>query len=157
MSAELLEDVTKANELADDRESCLYVLTWTALCYTKHTIKDRTLNDLLRGFYYAYKAGDLVTGGCLKRVSLLFREIPERVRFDGRPHLDNLISDLTRALAVRYEPLLSPSYMELTRFEIFMDHRNTRMDSLKRRGWLVEIFKRHLDAGPWPTLDEAVK
>ncbi|KAF8234088.1 hypothetical protein L208DRAFT_1394550, partial [Tricholoma matsutake] len=38
MSAALLQDNDKCNELEDDRESCLHVLTWTALRFTKHTI-----------------------------------------------------------------------------------------------------------------------
>ncbi|KIM72265.1 hypothetical protein PILCRDRAFT_82020, partial [Piloderma croceum F 1598] len=37
MSAALLQDNEKCNELEDDRESCLHVLTWTALRFTKHT------------------------------------------------------------------------------------------------------------------------
>jgi len=38
MSAALLQDNDKCNELEDDRESCLHVLTWMALHFTNHTI-----------------------------------------------------------------------------------------------------------------------
>jgi hypothetical protein len=37
MSATLLQDNDKYNELEDDRESCLHVLTWTPLRFTNHT------------------------------------------------------------------------------------------------------------------------
>jgi hypothetical protein len=101
MSAELLHGNAKVNELADDRESCLYVLTWTALCYTKHAIKNDTLDGLLMPFNEAYKVRDFVRGGGLKQGSLLCHNIPQRVRFDGGLHLDKLIADLTSVIAAR--------------------------------------------------------
>ena len=159
MSAGLLrDDDAGVNELADDRESCLYVLTWTALRYTKHTIKNDTLIELLRPFNEVSKVRDFVKGGKFKLVSFLHRDIPVQVRFDGGPHLDKLIADLTSVIAARYEALPSPLYTEASRIEILLKNlRNAAMDSLKRRGWLVETFKRHLDAGSWQSLDEVVK
>ena len=166
MSAALLQNNKKCNELEDDRESCLHVLTWTALRYTNHTISQGDLKGLLRPFDEAYEENDSVKGGKLKKGSLLERDIPERVKFDGRPHLDELIAELTETFAVRYEK--KPSEKRIREFERSRDsgasvvndivfiHRE-RMDSLKRPGWLVETFKRHLDPGSWPTSDSAVE
>ena len=108
MSAAVLRSNTKINELADDRESCLHVLIWTALCFTKHTIKKGSLKGLLQPFNGAYEDGDL-SAGELKISSLLQKKIPLWVKFDDRPHLDTLIAELTYAIAVRYEPPPSQS------------------------------------------------
>jgi hypothetical protein len=157
MSVELLQDNTKVNELADDRESCFYVLTWTALCFTKHTIKKGSLKSLLSPFNESYEDGDIVAGGRLKMLSLIQKDIEKSVEFDDRPHLDKLIAELTKMFAVRYEPLPSASDMEPMVFESIMKNRNTRMETLKRRDWLVETFRRHLNPDSWPTSDIAVK
>jgi hypothetical protein len=155
MSVELLQDNTKVNELADDRESCIYVLTWTALRFTKHTIKKGSLKSLLSPFDEKYEDGDVVAGGRLKRDSLIQKEIEKSVEFDGRPQLDKLLFEITKMFAVRYEPLPSASDMETSVFESLMKHGNTRMETLNERDWLVKTLRRHLDAGSWPTSDVA--
>jgi hypothetical protein len=156
MSAALLQDNKKCNELEDDRESCLHVLTWRALCFTNHTIINGELRELLWHFDEVYE-DDGVKGGSLKIGFLLSGKISQRVKFDGRPHLDELIANLTRMFAVRYEWLPSASDMEPMLFEGIINFRNTRMETLKKRDWLVETFRRHLDSGSWPTSDSAVK
>ena len=157
MSAALLQNNEKCNELEDDRESCLHVLTWTALCFTNHTILNGELSELLRPFNEMYEVEHGFKGGDLKMGMLVFGHILERVKFDGRPHLDKLIADLTKMFAIRYERLPSASDMEPALYESLMNHRNTRMETLKKRDWLVKTFRRHLNAGSWPTSDEAVK
>jgi hypothetical protein len=149
MSAALLQDNKKCNEIEDDRESCFHVLTWMALCFTNHTIVNGELREFLRPFNEVYEVGDGVKGGDLKKVFLLCGDIPERVKFDGRPHLDELIANLTRMFTVRY--------VEPTFFEDDLNIINTRMETLKKRDWLVETFRRHIDSGSWPTSDSAVK
>src|ERR1700727_3821148 len=103
MSAALLQDNDKCNELEDDRESCLHVLTWTALRFTNHTISGGGTSRFLRAFDEEYEDEDGVKGGDLKKGFLLGREIPRVVKFDRRPHLDKLIDELTETFAVRYE------------------------------------------------------
>ena len=149
MSVALLQDPTRGNELADDRESCLYVLIWMALCYTTHTITLRNLDAFLRPFSEVDEDDNGAMGGDLKMCSLLFGNIPRWVKFDDRPHLDALIAELTKMFAVRYlQPIINiPS--EVARFEEINNN-------MKRDGWLVETFRRHLNAGPWPTSDGAV-
>ncbi|KAF8224713.1 hypothetical protein L208DRAFT_1409789, partial [Tricholoma matsutake] len=71
MSAALLQDNDKCNELEDDRESCLHVLTWTALHFTKHTISGGGSNRFLRAFDEEYETADGVKGGDLKKSFLL--------------------------------------------------------------------------------------
>jgi hypothetical protein len=103
MSAALLRNNKKCNELEDDRESCLHVLTWTALRFTKHTCSEGDSSMFLRAFDEEYKDGEGVKGGDLKRGFLATREIPRVVKFDRLPHLDKLIEELTETFAVRYE------------------------------------------------------
>jgi hypothetical protein len=95
-----------------------------ALCFTNH---DGDLKELLRPFDEAYEARNGVKGGKLKRGSLRDRDIPEQVKFKNRPHLDDLINDLTETFAVRYEPL--PSNKKPALFENYMSDRKTRMDN----------------------------
>ena len=155
MSAAVLRDKTKINELADDRESCLHVLTWTALCFTKHTIKKGSLKGLLQPFNEAYEDEDL-SAGELKISSLLQKKIPLWVKFDDRPHLDALIAELTYAIAVRYEAPPSQSRIKPAIYEDIMNYRTAQMISLGERDWLVKVFKRHLEADLWPDKDKAV-
>ena len=103
MSAALLRNNKKYNELEDDRESCLHVLTWTALRFTKHTCSEGDSSMFLRAFDEEYEDQEGVKGGDLKRGFLATREIPRVVKFDRRPQLDALIEELTETFAVRYE------------------------------------------------------
>src|SRR5882724_1252713 len=112
MSAALLQDNEKCNELEDDRESCLHVLTWTALRFTKHTISKGRSSDILRAFDEEYETEDGVKGGALKQGFLIARKIPRVVKFDRRAQLDALIEELTEAFAVRYEKPPSAYHME---------------------------------------------
>ena len=133
MSAAVLQDNTKANELADDRELCLHVLTWTALCFTKHTIKIKkgSLKYLLQPFNEAYEDGDAFAGGSFKRAFLLQREIENSVKFDDRPRLDALIADLTDVFAARYAQPLINTPLAIAQFE---GQREPLMNDLNRRG-----------------------
>jgi hypothetical protein len=67
MSAALLRNNKKCNELEDDRESCLHVLTWTALRFTKHTCSEGDSSMFLRAFDDEYEDQEGVKGGDLKR------------------------------------------------------------------------------------------
>jgi hypothetical protein len=167
MLAALLRNNKKCNELEDDRESCLHVLTWTALRFTKHTCSEGDSSMFLRAFDEEYKDGEGVKGGDLKRGFLATREIPRVVKFDRLPHLDKLIEELTEACAVRYEKPPSddhilgleraradnvdPSIMRLLpAFDC-----QKRLDDLVAPSWLVDTFRRYLDADTWPPSDEA--
>jgi hypothetical protein len=67
MSAALLRNNKKCNELEDDRESCLHVLTWTALRFTKHTCSEGDSSRFPRAFDEEYEDEDGVKGGDLKK------------------------------------------------------------------------------------------
>src|SRR5882672_859522 len=112
MSAALLRNNKKCNELEDDRESCLHVLTWTALRFTSHTVSGGSTGRLLRAFDEEYEDEEGVKGGDLKRGFLATREIPRVVKFDRRPQLDALIEELTEAFAVRYEKPPSDDHIQ---------------------------------------------
>jgi hypothetical protein len=175
MSAALLRDIRKPNELEDDRGSCLYVLIWMALHFTNHTISRRiSLDYILGSFDDAYEVEGGVNGGQYKRWLLLTRDIPHEVKFDDRPQLDKLIEELTDTFAVRYDR--PPSAEDISSSEAyhqhlrdigytdekiaktsFVFHHARRMASLKSPDWLVKTFRHHLEAGPWPLSDKAVE
>jgi hypothetical protein len=166
MSAALLRNIDKCNELEDDRESCLHVLTWTALRFTNHTISGGSTSRFLRAFDEEYEDEEGVKGGDLKRGSLATREIPRVVKFDGRPQLDALIRELTEAFAVHYEEPPSndhvqglerarannvdPSIMRL----LPAFNYQKRLDDLAAPNWLVDTFRRNLNADFWPSSDK---
>ena len=108
-----------------------------------------------------------VKGGDLKRGFLATREIPRVVKFNRRPQLGALIKELTEAFAARYEE--PPSDED---FEILKDmksntappsylYRNApfkyqkHLNDLVAPSWLVNTFRRHLNADFWPPSDEA--
>src|SRR5882762_43816 len=167
MSAALLRNNKKYNELEDDRESCLHVLTWTALRFTNHTISGSGTSRFLRAFDEEYEDEEGVRGGDLKKGFLLGRDIPRVVKFDRRPQLDALIRELTEAFAVRYEE--PPSAEQINQLQRLRNKGITdeelgndsvlnyekRIAFLKSPDWLVHTFGRHLDADPWPLSDKA--
>jgi hypothetical protein len=166
MSAALLQDTAKCNELEDDRKSCLHVLTWTALRFTNHTISGGGTSRFLRAFNEAYE-DEGVKGGDLKKGFLLGRDIPRVVKFDRRPHLDKFIEELTEACAVRYEkPPTADQLRALERaqaanidpsimFGLTAFNYQKRLDDQVAPSWLVDTFRRYLDADTWPPSDEA--
>src|SRR6266436_5304999 len=168
MSAALLRNNKKCNELEDDRESCLHVLTWTALRCSKHKCLEGDSSTFLRAFDEQYETADGVKGGDLKKGFLRGRDIPRMVKFDRRPQLDKLIKELTEAFAVRYEEPPSTEQINqlqrlrakgLTDEELGNDsvvlNYEKRMAFLKSPDWLVHTFRRYLDADPWPLSDKA--
>ena len=141
MSAALLQNAAKPNELEDDRESCLHVLTWMSLCHTElSSANDAELSssndtelsssmymelddsnvtwrDLLMPFDEAFKVGDGVRGGIHKQVSLTDNKIPRHVKFNDRPHLDALIEELTETFAFRYKKLTKDDFKKFDELE----------------------------------------
>jgi hypothetical protein len=166
MSAALLRNNKKCNELEDDRESCLHVLTWTALRFTKHTCSEGDSSMFLRAFDEEYEDEEGVKGGDLKRGFLATREIPRVVKFDRRPQLDALIEELTETFAIRYEKPPTADQLEaLERAQaanidpsimsgLMAFNYQKRLDDLAAPSWLVDTFHRYLDADPWPPSDK---
>ena len=95
-----LQDNNKCNELEDDRESS-HVLTWAVLRFIKHTISSGGSSRLLRALMRSTKTKTVSRD--LKKAFLLGCDIPRAVKFVRRPHLDELIAELTETYAVLYE------------------------------------------------------
>ena len=168
MSAALLRNNIKCNTLEDDRESCLHVLTWTALRFSKHTCLDGDSSIYMRAFDEEYETAGGIRGGDLKAGFLLGRDIPHTVKFDRRPQLDALIKELTDTFAVRYEK--PPTAEDLKALEYASETNvpesvvtnlpafryRKRLDNLASPNWLVDTFRHHLsDADSWPLSDKA--
>ena len=150
MSAALRRDKEKCHELEDDRESCLRVLIWMAFCPTSgsHLQFLRERED--QAFRY-----------------LLSSTIPFMAKLDHQPQLVALLKELTETIAVRYEDPPTALQLEVVkRMESSDVDRpfipgtipfiyDQRMASLKSPDWLVDTFRRYLDADPWPRSDKA--
>src|ERR1700722_10834408 len=67
MSAALLRNNKKCNQLEDDLESSLHVLTWTALRFTEHMCSEGDSSTFLRAFDEEYEDANGVKGEDLKR------------------------------------------------------------------------------------------
>jgi hypothetical protein len=89
------------------------------------------------------------------------------VKFDHCPHLDKLIEELTEAFAVRYEKSPSDDHVQgleraragnvdpsIMRLLPAFDYKK-RLDHLATPSWLVDTFRRYLDADNWPPWDKA--
>ena len=166
MSVALLRNNDKCNELEDDRESCLHVLTWTALRCTNHTISGGSTSRFLRAFDEEYEDEESIKGGDLKRGFLATREIPHAVKFDHRPHLDKLIRELTEAFAVRYEEPPSAKDLQaledaqianvpesvMTNLPAFSYRKH--LNDLAAPSWLVDTFRHNLNPDLWPSSDK---
>ena len=168
MSAALLRNNDKCNELEDNQESCLHdALTWTALRFTNHTISGNGTSRFLRAFDEQYEDEEGVRGGDLKKGFLLGRDIPHVVKFDGRPQLNALIRELTEAFAVRYEEPPSANQFDVLNQmrssnvpSSFLEENTAfkyqkHLDDLVARNWLVDVFRRYLDTNPWPSSDQS--
>ena len=154
------------NELEDDWESCLHMLTWMALRSTKHMCSEGDLSMFLRAFDEVYK-NEGVKNGDLKRGFLATHEILHVVKFDCHPHLDALIRELTKAFAAHYKELPSdedfetlkhmksnnalPSYLYSNATFKYQKHLN----DLVLLSWLVNTFRCHLNADFWLPSDKA--
>lgn len=121
------------------------------------------MKRFLRAFDEEYETADGVKGGDLKKGFLLGRDIPRTVKFDRRTQLDTLIRELTKAFTARYEePTSAEQISELQRLRdkgfIDDDQGNDSVvlkASLKSPDWLVDTFRRHLNAGSWLSSDKA--
>jgi hypothetical protein len=127
----------------------------------------KQFKQIPQSFDEEYEDEDGVKGGDLKKGFLLGRDIPRVVKFDSRPHLDALIDELTETFAVRYEkPPSTDQINKLRRLrakgltdddlgnDSVLNH-TKRVASLKSPDWLVDTFRRHLNAGSWPPSDKA--
>jgi hypothetical protein len=89
------------------------------------------------------------------------------VKFDRRPQLDALIRELTEAFSVRYEEPPSSDHVQglkrarannvdpsIMRLLPAFDYQK-RLNGLAAPNWLVDTFKRNLNADFWPPSDKA--
>jgi serine/threonine protein kinase len=99
-SLERTENLTNS-KTTENRASC-HVLTWIAWRFLKHRISGGS--DLTNFLDEAHERANGLRGGNLKMAFLVAHSIPNDVKFDDRPRLDELIIDLTNTFAVQYKP-----------------------------------------------------
>lgn len=105
MSVAVLEENNKCHEIADDRESSLHVLTWTALRCMKYEIlnKDKGVKEFFDAFDEARKRDNgSFHGGISKKVLMVTNHMRSWINFEATP-LNGLIEELNGVFAVRYE------------------------------------------------------
>ena len=168
ISAALLRNPQRLQTIEDDRESAIHLLTWLALRYTKHDELD-DLNTYLTMYDEVdrRKSKGIATGGRAKG-NLFFGQLPT---FASDP-LNRLI-EVRRTFSARYgetypddvtqqakdlvaqaeaNPAMDPTmYYQLAPY-IYI----SRLEALRKRNWLVEVFNKHLESDDWPTCDKAV-
>jgi hypothetical protein len=88
------------------------------------------------------------------------------VKFDCHPHLNKLIKELTEAFTTRYEE--PPSARDLQALKDALEAHIPEsvmtnlpafsyqkcLDDLAAPSWLVDTFRRYLDADTWPSSDK---
>jgi hypothetical protein len=145
------------------------VLTWLALRYTKHDELDN-----LHPYLTIYDEVDrrqskgIATGGRAKG-----NQFADKLPTFTSDPLNRLLSILRKTFSARYgetypddetqeakdlvaqaeaNPAMNPSiYYRLAPY-IYV----SRMESLVKPNWLVEVFNKHLDSDDWPSYDNAV-
>jgi hypothetical protein len=169
MSAKLLSDTRLKQGIEDDRESAFYVLLYLGLLYTKHNQIYQELESYMEIFdYVTFAHNNVAKGGALKRDFLLSRTRADALDFACRP-MNDLMKDLRSTFSVRYEA--PPSEAILANYEDLKGNPNIltgallyhpaalhegRNNTLRERGWLVEIILKHLDnPHVWPADDAA--
>ncbi|KDR72662.1 hypothetical protein GALMADRAFT_759478 [Galerina marginata CBS 339.88] len=152
-------------DINDDQESFLYVLSWIALLYTKHS-QLNSLPTLLKDYDdLNVNFGGKITGGQYKRY-FLSTGLSD-LEFTDRPSLGALIDELR--LHFRDLRTLSTPTQEdkddleeikrigkITWYQCDKTYKHELLvQRLNNRKWLVETFRKHLATGPWPKDDAA--
>ncbi|KAF9520319.1 hypothetical protein BS47DRAFT_1335924 [Hydnum rufescens UP504] len=173
ISISLLLNTSRRHELADDRESALWVLLWVLLRYSRHNLSASELSDLLLIFDESRWLDETVRGGKGKR-DFLVSDIPSNtVQFVDRPVLNPLIRHLSETFAVRYQ--LEPSAEDIEAYnevlpliethrspgnrllETLVVHRRKKaMSALSKSRWLVDALREATSKDGWPSEDRAV-
>ncbi|KAF8176471.1 hypothetical protein BJ912DRAFT_1146841 [Pholiota molesta] len=156
MSIHLLREQLHYHDIEDDRESALYVLLWTALRYTKHIdlgdIKGSNTKDLLAAFDEVRPDdNEQNRGGSSKYV---FLGSQTKLRFDGRPQLDDLFSYLRQAFLLRYQTVPVVRDQDPFLLEVLRRH-NAALENLRKENWLVSVIQEYLAMEGWPSDDKA--
>ena len=102
MSAILLRNADHVHELADDRESAFWVLTWVLLRYTQHNLSPDDLAERMSIFDEMLWIDGTASGGDLKMLAHLEKIDISEVQFAGRPGLPKLINNLAHIFSLRY-------------------------------------------------------
>lgn len=160
------------HDYRDDLESSLWVLVWLFLMYSPCSDQEQAtlfLKDTLDGSITndkgSFNKADWLKGGTF----------PQKVTFDNRPALDQLVSDLVHLFACRYEqPLTSQELEAVNRlqqmlqidpkgFEAMMldDHKPLRiargLKSLENHEATINMYTKALTAQEWGSADPAQK
>jgi hypothetical protein len=169
MSAAVLRDPWRVQTIEDDRESAVHVLTLLALRHINHHELDQVASYLAiyNQVYYRLSGGiQVATGGLHKGDQFASSMFPT---FTSDP-LNRLLSVLSETFSARYTKAYSDEAIKKsinfmvsrTPVDLTNAHRvvgayfyGSRMESLKKPNWLVEVFNEHLESYDWPSDDKA--
>ena len=138
-----LANAEAAHWVIDERESCLWVLMWITLRYSKTDLSDDDVGDMLRTFDDSY-VGELSTKGGRAKMAILMDSEGEIKLAEERSGLYNLIERLRESFTVRYLHKKHASNRE----SILVD--------MAECSWLRKIFQTALAQGNWPDSDKSL-
>jgi hypothetical protein len=176
MSAKLIGLISGSHthSLQDDLESSIYVLIWMTLMYSE-TSDASQVPSFLSGVLDPKPFGPI--GGYGKADFLKARTFLQQVTFPGRQALHDLIAELAKLFAVRYddkpteEEIKSATFLKegMTAYPDISGYETaykathvysyeTRMDALKGYNGTIALYDRFLEnRNSWPADDAAVK
>jgi hypothetical protein len=169
MSAKLVEDRTASHGVADDMESALYVVLWTALMFSPSLMSEDERTIFISSTFNSLSLGNFGAQG--KRNFLTSqKELIGGQLFPGRQALNALVQDLTNLFKYHYyvpdkveceayktiSTSTTPGSQELAR--LLSPHRveQTKKD-LENHNAIITIFNHHLASTLWQHNDGAVE
>ncbi|GJJ15772.1 hypothetical protein Clacol_010050 [Clathrus columnatus] len=152
-------DPTTVQDLTDDVESFIHVLTWVSFRYAEHDMKDGALNNFLTSvFDDAYYEDGLAKGGRTKMNYLMSHSELTGTRF-GNPILRALLVEVTKTISFRYrtEPSLEDAHNDKATLNHLVKGHEETLEKLKSSEWIIDKFASALKLPNWPANDGAKK
>ncbi|GJJ15492.1 hypothetical protein Clacol_009770 [Clathrus columnatus] len=153
-------DPTAVQNLTDDVESFIHVLTWVSFRYAGHNMKEGALNHFLTSvFDDAYYEDGLAKGGRMKMNYLMSHSELTETPFDNSI-LKGLLVNITDKIATRYQgtpSLHKEAKGNLTFLNHLVNAHKETLEELKSSEWIIDEFALALKSPDWPANDGAKK
>ncbi|GJJ09148.1 hypothetical protein Clacol_003370 [Clathrus columnatus] len=160
IACRLLEDPTAVQDLTDDVESFIHVLTLISFRYAKHNLSNETVNAYLASIFDRayYEKDGLAKGGDTKMNYLSSPSQLTKTQFEN-PILKELLLTITDTIATRYRetPSLKEAKGSLTVLKHLVNAHEETLVRLKDSEWIIGEFASALKSPSWPANDEARK
>ncbi|GJJ09153.1 hypothetical protein Clacol_003375 [Clathrus columnatus] len=160
ISCRLLEDPTAVQDLTDDVESFIHVLTWVSFRYAKHNLSNETVNAYLASIFDRayYEKDGLAKGGDAKMNYLNYPSQLIGTEFEN-PILKELLISITDTIAVKYRraPTLRDARGDVTFLNRLLDYHKEGLGILEDSEWIIKEIALALELPNWPPDDKSKK